>query len=346
MAQRGRPRKTDSRPKPLTDPRPEFYCSRCRTAYPQQKGNFPYSQSTIYEGNNHYATLCKKCVDELYDHYVEILGSEMAATRRMCYKLDMYFSPKVFESTESATLTRSRMSEYASKLMLNQFKGKTFDTTLDEEYNSDVIEASGEIDKKTVQFFGEGFEASDYRFLQEQYSDWVSQYECKNKAQQELFKDLSFAQLNLVKAQRENDTRKVKEAMEAKQRAMQNQGITPLQRNDNTFADQQTFGTLLEKYENTRPLPEPNPEWVDVDGIIYFITVYFVGHICKMFGLKNKYSTMYEREMEKNRIKMQLEDEDDETAFETYFEAYIESRDGTSNEELGGDDDPDVKDTE
>lgn len=341
MAQRGRPRKTDSRPAAATDTRTEYYCSRCGRQYKQQRGNFPYSQSSLYAGNNHYATICTTCIKELYDHYVETLGSEPAAMRRICCKLDMYFGMDAYAMTDKSSPEQSRVGAYIQKLALRQFQDKTFDTTLDKEHDVATVDNESTVTDATIRFFGEGFEASDYIFLQEQYDEWVSQYECKNKAQEELFKDLSFAQLNLVKAQRENNMKKVKEAQEAKHKAMQNQGITPIQKKDNTFAEKQTFGTLLQKYEETRPLPDPDPEWADADGIIYFITVYFVGHICKMFGLKNKYSAMYEREMDKYRIQMQLDEEDDESAFESYFESYLEKREasGIDEDAEGGDED-------
>ena len=34
------------------------------------------------------------------------------------------------------------------------------------------------------------------------------------------------------------------------------------------------------------------------------ITIYFIGHLMKMLGLKNRYSNLYEEEMDKYRPKM------------------------------------------
>lgn len=323
MAQRGRPRKTDSRPKAPSDKRTEYYCSRCGRAYPQQRGNFSYSQSSLYDGNNHYLTICTTCVDELYDHYVDTLGSEQAAMRRICSKLDIYYKPELFGDTKQPSDDVSRIGQYVSRLALRQYKGKTYDTTLDEEHVEDP-EVKSSVRQKTKKFFGAGFSDEDYTYLQEQYDDWISRYECQSKAQEEIFKDLAFAQLNQVKAQREGDLKRVNEAMEAKQKAIQRQGISPIQRNDSTFTEQQTFGTWIEKFENTRPIPQPDPEWEDVDGIKHFILVYFIGHICKMFGLQNRYSEVYEREMSRYRVEHEEEEEneDGETGFDAYFDAY------------------------
>jgi len=321
MAQRGRPSKTDSRPKPSSDQRTEYYCSRCGRAYPQQRGNFPYNQSSLYEGNNHYATLCYTCVDELFDHYTETLGSEVAALRRICSKLDMYFNPEVFAMTEKTNVDTSRFAMYVSRLSLRAYKGKTYDTTLDEEKDLSGNDARSSVTKKTKKFFGDGFEESDYQFLEAQYTDWITRYECQTKAQEELFKNLSFAQLNIVKAQREG--KKVKDAQDAFQQLLRTQNITPSQRNDNALADQNTFGTLIRKWETERPISDPLPEWQDVDGIVRYITVYFLGHLCKMIGLKNRYSRMYDQEMEKYRVERPEYEEDDEALFDSVFGGHV-----------------------
>lgn len=319
MAQRGRPRKTDTRPNASTDTRTTFRCSRCGREYKQQRGNFPYNQSSLYDGNNHYSTICFTCVDELYIHYTNKLGTEEAAARRICSKLDLYFSPSVFEMCEKSNVEASRMGIYASKLGLVQYKNKTYDTTLDEEYDSESAENNSTVPVEIRQFFGDGFSDAEYRYLDGQYKGWTAQYECRLKAQQELFKNLAFSQLNILHAQR--DGKKVAEAMKAFQDLLGSAAIKPSQRNDNTFADQNTFGTLIRKWEDTRPIPEPDPEWKDVDGIVHFITVYFIGHLCKMLGLKNRYARLYEAEMAKYRVERpeEDEDEDDETTFEKTF---------------------------
>ena len=321
MAQRGRPRKTDSRPKASSDQRTEYYCSRCGRVFKQQRGNFPYSPSPLFEANNHFVTACCTCVDELYDHYAEVLGSDLAAVRRMCQKFDWYFSEKLFNETAQPSSTASRMGQYVQRMGLRQYHGKTYDTTLDEEKDSETGETKSAVPKKTKKFFGDGFEDSDYQFLDAQYNDWITRYECQTKAQEELFKNLSFAQLNIVKAQREG--RKVKDAQDAFQQLLRTQNITPSQRNDNAFADQNTFGTLIRKWETEKPISEPLPEWQDVDGIVQYITVYFLGHLCKMIGVKNRYSRMYEKEMEKYRVERPEYEEDDEALFDSVFGGHM-----------------------
>lgn len=324
MAQRGRPRKIEPQPPTSSDSRHEFYCSRCGRSYPVQRGNFPYSQSPLYAGNNHYATICSACLDELYEFYTKTLGSEMEAMRRICSKIDMYFSMDAYAMTNKASMESSRVGMYTSRLALKQFKGKTYDTTIAEGNTGQLSDNKQVVSDKTRKFFGSGFSDEDYLYLQEQYDDWISRYECQTKAQEEIFKNLAFAQLNILKAQRKGE--RVPEAQKALQELLKIQNITPSQRNDNTFAEQNTMGTLIHKFETEQPIMEPLPEWKDPDGIVRYITVYFLGHLCKMMGIKNRYSKMYEDEMQRYHVNRPEYEEDDEALFDAVFGGHIDGQ--------------------
>ena len=95
--------------------------------------------------------------------------------------------------------------------------------------------------------------------------------------------------------------------------------LKPAQNNDNTLSDTNTFGTLIKKWEDEKPIPEPDAEWRDVDGIIRYISIYFLGHLCKMMHIKNSYSKMYEEEMAKYKVEKPEYEDDDEALFDSVF---------------------------
>lgn len=84
---------------------------------------------------------------------------------------------------------------------------------------------------------------------------------------------------------------------------MNSGNLQPKQNNDNTFVETNTFGTFIKKFENERPIAKPDPEWEDVDKIKHYISVWFLGHLCKMIGINNKFgqkwTRLYEEEVEK-----------------------------------------------
>ena len=79
---------------PLEEERTTFYCSRCGRKHTRQKGNYPASQSPLYRGNGGYLTVCNKCVDEVFNHFKDIFGSEKEAIKRTCMKLT-YSAPGI-----------------------------------------------------------------------------------------------------------------------------------------------------------------------------------------------------------------------------------------------------------
>ena len=306
---------------------PNFYvCPTCKGHYTKLDGNFPASQSEMYAGWNYHLPICRKCLDRTYEHYVEAYGNdEDMAIRRICEKFDIYYSTSLLSASRKITKDRSRIHTYISKANLVQYKGKTYDTTLDEERKGDVIETLEDVkdDKKTklktVKFFGTGFSDDDYAYLQDQYNDWTSRCECKTKAQEEVFKRICFKQLEILKANREG--RDTKDLDKTFQDYLDTANLKPKQNNLDTLSDAQTFGTLLAKWENERPLPEIDEDLQDVDKIGQYIDVFFRGHLAKMMGLKNGLSNIYTKYMKKYTVERpEYEgDEDNEALFDAIF---------------------------
>ena len=111
---------------------------------------------------------------------------------------------------------------------------------------------------------------------------------------------LSIAQLNVQKAQQAGEAKKATEAIRTLQDLMSTAKIQPKQKDSAALTEQNTFGTLIRQWENEKPIPEPAPEWRDVDNIKRYIGAYFLGHLCKMFKIDNEWSQIYEEEMAEN----------------------------------------------
>lgn len=265
-------------------------------------------------------------MDKLYDNYVVLLGSEDEAIRRICMKFDIYFCETLIEASKKTSASNSRIKSYISKANLAQYSGKTFDTTIEEEKKvtitniEDVKLQNIDISEEMVKFFGFGFKPEEYIYLQDQYKDWSTRHDCDTKTQEELFKTICICQLNILQAQTEGG-QQLTNAMKTFQDLLKTANLKPKEVNEDALADQNTFGTLIKKWENERPIPEPDPEWQDIDGIVKYITVYFLGHLAKMMGIKNNYSKMYDDEMARYKVeKPQYKDDvDGELLFDSVF---------------------------
>ena len=161
-------------------------------------------------------------------------------------------------------------------------------------------------------------------FLENEYQDWTTRYPCENKSQELLFKRICFKELEIDKAQR--DGKDTKELDATLQNLMGSLNIKPSQKTSNALTDNLTFGQLIDKWEQEKPIPEPEEEFKDVDKIGLYIDVFFKGHLSKMMGLKNAFSSLYERFMAKYTVTKPQYDEDfdSESLFDQIFGSKID----------------------
>lgn len=306
-----------------TNEKRKYHCCMCGHEYTTQKGNFPTGgKSVLWKGNNGFLPFCKSCCEILMTSMTSFYsGNEEHALRHLCTIFDWYYSEIASAMTLSqAHASSSRITIYPAKMGVRQvqLEGETFLDTVQDEYEaaqriidaSQVSENSGEEDeeefvvtKAMIRTWGAGFTPDQYQFLEEQYADWITKNVCNTKSQEELYHNITLAQLD-IRIARQNGG-KVTEAQKGLQDLMNSANILPRQTAENILADTQSFGTLLEKYERTRPIPEPAPEWRDVDGLRKYMNTWFRGGLSKALHVKNDNAMLYDeavKEMERYTV--------------------------------------------
>lgn len=304
-----------------------YRCCMCGKGYPKQRGNFPVAgKSMLWKGNNSFLPFCKTCVEILMKTLTDFYnGNEEHALRHLCCIFDWCYNEtaSVMSVTSAAHNGMDRALSYSTKMGTtpSRSRGDTFLDTIRAEVeerdsiNDDSLLPDGDeektsefvVTKEMIRAWGKGFTADQYEYLEEQYQDWVTKNVCKTKAQEELFRNISLAQLD-VRITRQKGG-KVAEAQKILQDLMNSANILPKQNSDNILAETQTFGTLLKKIEETRPLPEPDPMWEDVDGIKQYVDTWFYGHLSKALGVKNDCADEYEKEIRKYTVERPSDEE-------------------------------------
>lgn len=302
---------------------------------------FYNSNSVLYKATGKIP-FCKNCINDLYQDYLnqyKTLGyssPEKKAIERICMIFDLYYSDKVFDSATNE-MKKSVLNDtplvflYIKHANLYQNIKKNYNTTINDRYleakdkesvltvYTDEDKYKDETVRASMKLFGKGFEDDEYVYLYEQYCDWTSRHECNTKAQEEVFKNICLTQLQLLKATRAKED--TKDLAVQLQKWLDTGKLQPKQNTSDTLSDAQTFGTLIDKWETTRPLPEIDDELKDVDKIGLYIDVFFRGHLSKMMNLKNNLSNLYDNYMAKYTVeKPEYDaDEDDEAMFEAIF---------------------------
>ena len=319
----------------------KFKCFCCGKEYVET--NYYKSFSDFYSSMGKIP-YCKQCIEKFYNYYYNkykeegCVNAEQEAVKRICMAFNLYYNARVFNfamnDAKKRNINISPLSAYMKMIQLRQNNGKTYDDSIEEmsaeeqayfiSKQLDTAENGGtsEIDEKTINFFGVGFTNEDYVFLKREYADWTARHECNTKAQEEVFKRICFKQLEILKATRKGEDTKNLDA--TFQNYLDTAKLQPKQNANETTADNQTFGTLIDKWENTRPLPEIDEELKDVDKIGYYIDTFFKGHTCKMLNVKNAFSNLYSSMMKKFTVKkpeynLDEDDYDSEINFDTIF---------------------------
>lgn len=303
----------------------KFTCFYCGKEYVDT--NYYNSNSEFYS-NIGKIPYCKQCIEKFYQQYYDrytnegCLTPEKKAVQRLCMVFDIYYREDVFNSAmnkiKSSNMNISPMAQYMKTIQLSQYNRykETYENTISEAEQESFAMASisnisseTTVDKKTRDFFGNGFVDEDYIFLKREYEDWTARHECNTKAQEEVIKDICFNRLQNLKALRKGED--TKDITASFQKMLDAGKLQPKQNAGDTTADNQTFGTLIDKWENERPLPEIDEELKDVDRIGLYINIFFKGHLSKMMGLKNGLSNLYDKFMKKYTVEKPEYDNDE-----------------------------------
>lgn len=334
-------------------------CRKCGMAYGKLSGNFFASYSVLNKGVG-YMPYCRNCVEQMYNDYLAICKDPKVAVRQMCRKLDLYWNEKIYDTVEKKNTSRTMMSGYNAKLNSVAYAGRSYDDTLVEEgaeassmrgeafanpkavrANASDMGASADEDDEDkeldvsddiITFWGPGYTPSMYMELEQRRSYWMSKYPAGAELDigtEALIRQICSLEIDINKARMEG--KPIDKYVNSLNTILGSANLKPVQ---NASAgdgsnDATPFGVWIKRFEDGRPIPEPDPELEDVDGVIRYFTIWVLGHLCKMLNIKNTYCKMYEDELAKMRIERpEYVDEDDETMFNDIF--------GDSSVEGGG----------
>lgn len=314
-------------------------CRKCGKAYGRNKGYFPVNYGVLYKGVG-YLPYCRECVDAMYSDYLSECKQPKLAVRQMCRKLDIYWNDSVYEAVEKQNAPRSMMTQYLAKIASIKTAGKCYDDTLREEgvfwdeprlrsmsrsasdddyVRDDDIEISDDIKA----LWGPGYTPEMYMELEQRKNYWVSRlpegvdFDIGTEA---IIKQICSLEIDINRDRAAGKS--VDRNINTLNTLLGSASLKPTQKRDSedAYLEKTPMGVWIKKWENYRPIPDPDPDMQDVDGIIRYIEVWFKGHIAKMLNKKTASSKMYEEKMNELRVdNPEFEDEDDETVFNEVF---------------------------
>lgn len=261
------------------------YCRKCRLV---KRENQFHKAVDLELDSNGLLSICKPCINSIYERFlISEGGSIQKAILNLCRMLNVKYDNDAIVAGLQQIKTRNwdengLFGIYRAKLVMTQGKGMTdsqninltFDhddhitIVIDEELiNKESLDLSQE-SKDLQLFWGEGYTADEYEYLENELSGWKKSYSCQNKGEEFILKELSYKMLELKKARIGN--KGTDSILKSMQDIMKTGSLTPAQTNassSNKNAD--AFGNWIKDIENLSPA-----EWVkdksafrDMDGL-------------------------------------------------------------------------------
>lgn len=324
-------------------------CCKCGRAYKGRRGFFPVSYAVLYKGIG-YIPVCKECIDKMYNDYLIECGNSKDACRQVCRKLDLYWNEDIFAAADKRSSARTMMSGYLTKINTVSHGGKCYDDTLreedliwrfvpDEPALSEPVAAEPEKDagaedshsteepeeevvvpESVLAFWGRGFRPNMYEDLEQRRKYWMKKFSSQG-VELDVGTEALLRQICIMEITINQDRaagRSIDKNVNALNNLLGSASLKPAQKKDDTNADSALastpLGVWLYRYEQKRPLPEVDEDMKDVNGIRKYVFTW-MGHLCKMLGLKNGYAKLYEDEIARLRVERPEYDGDDDEAF-------------------------------
>ena len=253
--------------KPIEPVAEDYYkCCTCGKKYTKQTGNFSYSQSPLYKGNNSFLPICNHCLENLVEQYTELLGSQNEAIKRICLHWDIYVSDSLLNSTKKIDANRSRIKCYVKNCNLHPNCGKTYDTYLQEIKDNTInsieeleriqteaeLKEESSVSDRTVKRWGLGYTETEYQMLNDHYK-MLKDKAGDDDVKEALIRDLCEQHIMKYRARQEKDIDRYDKISKLYQQTLANADLKPKDTSKNTVTNNPddawcVFNSIVENY--------------------------------------------------------------------------------------------------
>ena len=121
----------------------QYFCTMCGIEYDNPKMHSYRIQSPLYAENDHYPSLCRQCIFNIYKKYKYKYNDPKKAFYFLCMRLDIYYNEKAYYLQDPKAI--SLIPSYLTLMQKDPYAGLCFDDTI-----SDGIEPGMIIKGTTV----------------------------------------------------------------------------------------------------------------------------------------------------------------------------------------------------
>lgn len=274
----------------------KYLCSSCGNEKHLIR-EFYTSYSTFHKSTGRLH-VCKNCLAE------SVKKNDIKSFQNMLRSLDKPFITHLYES---AITRNAYIGEYFQLINTKDFRYLTWDNSDFEGHqiistNEENENEEFEIDDEIIKYWGRGYSDWEYDYLEEEKDKLMASFECPDYGMEMIMRDICFINLDIEKIRqdrKENSGTQITKLIKTRSDLMNDANMKPIQSTGAEANDQITFGTLIKKLENERPVPK-----ILDDEMKEYIDTYMVGHLAKMEGLDNDLTQKYDNALSKYTISL------------------------------------------
>lgn len=270
-------------------------CSCCNRNLTTQSNFYPINfDDFLYKDKR--LPICKDCCDKLVAHKTNGYKNFI----RILMLMNKPFNAEMFEN--HARNKREYLKTIGKSLAKNEFLESDGFFNANTKISSDAIAGLSPEELRDCQlYWGIGeYTEDDYLYLLTRYEKYCHTYDVDTPSFENIITQICQLELAIRKKQLAGSN--VKDETKLILDLMKSAGIAPSQEKESLNNDKNTFGVLLRKIENEKPIPDPLPEFADVDGIEKYIRNSFTSPMMTSLELDNPNEEEYNAHIDKYGI--------------------------------------------
>lgn len=283
----------------------QYICCVCGKTY-DSLSEFNKSYSGMYATTGHLP-LCKSCINKMFDDYVVKYESKKKAMKRICMAFDLYYDDTFFEKGDD--IPAATVGNYIKRLNMIQYRGRTFDDSLNEGFYFEEPARPGKKKKAAKPNeplpisaideakWGGGFEYADYETLNAHFKELTDANPQYDSNQAIFINDLCYIKMQQMKALREGKIDDYIKLTDSYRKSFEKAGLKTV-RETNTNEDF-TIGVNAEVIEKYTPAEYYRKKQLyrDFDHIGEYIERFVLRPLRNLiFGTKDRDSEFYVKE--------------------------------------------------
>lgn len=258
----------------------KIYCRKCQKT--KHESNF-YTAVDLFLDSNGKMSVCRQCVNEMYDSFYKTEQDVGRTILKMCRILNVRFDTLAVDAVEQQIATMKERGKtlsgvfgsYKSKLVVTQSgkigeKNSEPDLTYYEPPQEVVEETLSIDDEKDLEYFenkwGTGLTMPDYLFLESEYSDFERSTKLDTHAEEIFVKEICYIRNSIRKKREEGMS--ISGDLDVLTKLMKSSALTPAQQSS-SGKSVDTFGNWIKDIETMTPAEwyDDQEKYRDMDGI-------------------------------------------------------------------------------